>query len=153
LRDRIAAELARAETEGENDEVRRATLRLIDCALRDRDTAARAADRTMGCDETEIEAILTKMVAQRKEGARAYDEAGRPELAERERAEIRVLSEFLPRPLSKEELRAAASAVVDQLGASGLKDLGRCMAELKARYCGRFDTASASEVFKSLLSS
>ena len=153
LRERITHALAAVEADPEADGVRKATLRLILCAVRDRDASERAADRTMGCCESEISAILAQMVAQRKASAIGYEDAGRPELAERERAEIAVISEFLPRPLDDKELAAAAAEVVDRLGASGLKDLGRCMGELKARYDGRLDPAKAGAAVKSLLTS
>ena len=133
LRERISAELTAA-TKARAD-VRLSTLRLIQCAVRDRDIAARASDRTSGCDET-----------------KTYDEAGRPELAEREREEIAVIREFMPEPLTAGELAAAVREVVDELGATGLKDMGRCMETLKARYAGRFTVSEAAAAVKALLS-
>jgi uncharacterized protein YqeY len=150
LRERIALELGRSAKAG--DQVRTATLRLIQAAVRDRDMAARAADCTTGCEETEIAAILAKMVKQREQSSKVYDDAGRPELAEREREEIGVIREFLPEPLAGEELRAAARAIVDELGASGLKDMGRSVEALKARYPGRINASAAAAEVKRLLS-
>ncbi len=150
LRERITSELSRAMKE--RDSVRTATLRLIQAAVRDRDIAARAADRTTGCDEAEILAILAKMVRQREDSSKVYDDAGRPELAEREREEIAVIREFLPPPLEGEELTAAAQAIVDELGASGLKDMGRSVEALKARYAGRINVSAAAGEVKRLLS-
>ena len=150
LRERISSELTTAMKERE--EVRLATLRLIQCAVRDRDIAARASDKTTGCDETEILAILSKMVKQREESSRTYEEAGRPELAERERDEIKVIREFMPVQLDPEALAQAAREVVDELGASGLKDMGKCMDALKARYAGRIAMPAAAAEIKRLLS-
>lgn len=134
------------------DQVRTSTLRLIQCAIKDRDIAARAEDRTSGCDEAEILTILAKMVRQREESAKIYDDAGRPELAESERDEMAVILEFLPKPMAEEEIRTAAGAVVEELSASGLKDIGKCMGALKARYSGRMDFAKAGQAVKELLS-
>jgi len=150
LRERIAAELSRAMRE--RDGVRTGTLRLILAAVRDRDVAARAADCTTGCEEAEILAILAKMVRQREDSSRVYDEAGRPDLAEREREEIAVIREFLPEPLEGEELKAAARAIIDELGASGLKDMGRSVEAMKARYAGRINVTAAAGEIKKLLS-
>jgi len=149
LRERITGELTRATKQREG--VRLGTLRLILAAVRDRDILARAADRTTGCEETEIVAILAKMVKQREESSKIYDDAGRPDLAEREREEIAVIREFLPPPLSDAEVVEAARAVVDELGASGLKDMGRVMDALKARFKGRINVAAASGEVKKLL--
>ena len=150
LRDRITHELTAAAKA--RADVRLSTLRLIQCAVRDRDIAARASDRTNGCDEGEILAILSKMVKQREESSKTYDDAGRPELAEREREEIAVIREFMPEPLTQEELAAAVREVVDELGATGLKDMGRCMEALKRRYAGQFAVSAAAAEVKALLS-
>jgi len=150
LRERISHALVVAMKA--KDEVRLATLRLVQCAVRDRDIAARAEDRTNGCEEAEILSILSKMVKQREESSKTYDDAGRPELAEREREEIAVIRDFMPAQLSADELDQAASAVVDELDATGLKDMGRCMDALKKRYTGRLDMSKAGGAVKKLLS-
>jgi uncharacterized protein YqeY len=150
LRDRFQSELVRATKD--RDAVRTGTLRLIQAAVRDRDIAARAADCTTGCEEAEILGILAKMVKQREESSKIYDDAGRPELAEREREEIAIIREFLPPQLEREELSAAAREVVEELGAAGLKDMGRCMDALKARYEGRMSVPAAAAEVKKLLS-
>src|SRR5262249_342151 len=112
---------------------------------------ARTADRT-GCEEAEIAGLLAKMVKQRELSSKIYDAAGRPELADREREEIAVIRELLPEPLDGEALQAAARAVVDELGASGLKDMGRSVEALKARYPDRINVAAAAAEIKRLLS-
>lgn len=150
LRERITDELAKATKA--RDAVRLSTLRLILAAVRDRDIAKRATDCTTGCEESEILAILTKMVKQREDSSKIYDDAGRPEMAEREREEIAVIREFLPVQLQKTELKGAVQGVVDDLGASGLKDMGRCMDALKTRYPGRIDVPAAAAEVKKLLS-
>ena len=120
--------------------------------MRDRDIAKRATDCTTGCDESEILAILAKMVKQREESSQIYDDAARPELAERERDEIAVIREFLPPQLEGAELVAAVRAVLDELGATGLKDMGRSMDALKTRYAGRINVQAAAAEVKKLLS-
>lgn len=150
LREEIARALS--EATAARDEVRAGTLRLVQCAIRDRDIAAHAADRTTGCDNREIAAILATMVRQREESTKRYDEAGRPDLAEREREEMAVIAELLPPPMAESEIRAAAREVVDALSASGLKDVGRCMGALKERFNSRLDMARAGAIVRDMLS-
>lgn len=131
--------------------LRVATLRLINAAIKDRDIAARAEDRCEGATDEEILAILTKMVKQREESAKAFEEGGRPELAEQERAEIEVISEFLPRQLSEEEIKSAVAEVIEEYDAEGLKDMGRCMGALKERFNGAMDFGKAGKLMKEQL--
>jgi uncharacterized protein YqeY len=150
LRERIADEM-KAALKGQH-KLRLSTLRLISAAVKDRDIAARAEDRCAGCDEPEIMAILQKLVKQRIESAETYEKAGRLDLAESERAEVEIVQEFLPKPMDEAEISAAADAVVAELDASGLKDMGRVMGELKSRYAGRMDFGKAGGRVKELLS-
>jgi len=136
----------------EQDKVRSATLRLIMAAVKDRDIAARSDDNHEGVSDAEILDILSKMVRQRNESAVTYEEAGRPELAERERAEIAIIEEFLPAQLSEDDVRAAVSAMITSLEAQSFKDMGRVMAALKADYAGEMDFGQASAIAKELLS-
>jgi uncharacterized protein YqeY len=99
----------------------------------------------------EILQILTRMVKQREESAKAFDDGGRPELAGQERAEIAIIRDFLPAQMSGEEVREAAAKAVAETGAEGLRDMGRVMAVLKERYPGRLDFGKASAVVKELL--
>lgn len=133
------------------DQTRLATLRLIQAAIKDRDIAARAEDRCGGCEEAEIMALLQKMVRQREESAETYENAGRLDLAEQERAEADIVRAYLPKPMDEGEIRDAAREVVEELNASGLKDMGKCMGELKERYAGRMDLSSAGKEVRSLL--
>ena len=127
------------------------TVRLILAALKDRDIAA----RTRGApelDDAEILSMLQTMIKQRRESISMYEQGGRLELAEQEREEIGVIEGFLPKQMSDEEVNAAVQAVVDETGAASIKDMGKVMAELKARYAGRMDFAKAGPVVKRQLS-
>lgn len=135
-----------------DQKLRVSTLRLINAAIKDRDIAARAEDRCEGATDDEILGILTKMVKQREESAAAFEKGCRPELAEQERAEIDVIREFLPRQLSEDEIKVAVKDVIDEYDASGLKDMGKCMGALKARYSGAMDFGRAGQLMKEQLS-
>jgi len=132
------------------DKRRVSTLRLIAAAIQDRDIANRGASKDPVSDE-EILQILAKMVKQREESAKAFEEGSRIDLAEQERAEIVIIKDFLPKQLSEDEARAAISKVVSEIGADGLRDMGRCMSVLKERYPGRMDFGKASGIVKGLL--
>lgn len=129
-----------------------ATMRLILAAVKDRDIALRVEDVTELDDDTLILEILSKMVKQRHDSIKAYEEGGRLELAEQERLEIEIIGEFLPEQMSEQEIDAAARAAVQETGAESLKDMGGVMAVLKAKYAGTMDFGKASQVVKSLLS-
>jgi uncharacterized protein YqeY len=132
------------------DRRRMNTLRLIIAAIRDRDIAARSAGKERVSDDEVLE-ILAKMIKQRLESARLYEEGGRLDLAQEERDEIAIIQSFLPRQLTEEEIRACCEEAVKATGAHGLRDMGKCMAALKARYAGQMDFAKASAVVKSML--
>ncbi|MFC4624333.1 GatB/YqeY domain-containing protein [Daeguia caeni] len=132
------------------DKRRTSTLRLIMAAIKDRDIANRAAGKDAVGDE-ELLGILGKMVKQREESARIYEENNRLELAENEREEIRIISEFLPKQMSDDEVKAACEQVIAETDAQGLRDMGKCMAALKERYAGQMDFSKANGVIKSLL--
>ncbi len=133
------------------DARRVSTLRLILAALKDRDIASRTEDRTQGVSDEEILQLLQKMIKQRAESVTTYEGAGRVDLAEQEREEIAIIESYLPRQLSPEEVKKAASAVIAEIEAKGLKDMGRTMNELKARYAGQMDFTKASALVKELL--
>lgn len=132
------------------DRTRMSTLRLINAAIKDRDIEARSKGRD-GVSDEEILAILGKMIRQREESCRMYEEAGRLDMAARERAEIDVICSFLPRQMGEAEVTAACRAVVDQVGAHGLRDMGKCMGALKERYSGQMDFGKASAVVREIL--
>ena len=133
------------------DPRRVSTLRLILAAIKDRDIAVRAEGQTDGVADEEILQLLTKMVRQRRESIKLYEEGGRVDLAEREAEEITVIEDFLPRQLDEAETEAAVREVVAELGATGLKDMGRTMAALKQRYAGRMDFGKTSAMVKDML--
>lgn len=127
------------------------TLRLILAAIKDRDIAARAEDRCAGITDEEILQVLAKMVRQRHESADIFEKGGRPEMAAQEREEIEIIESFMPRQMSPEEIQGAVAALVSELGARGLKDMGRCMGVLKERYAGQMDFGKASGVVREIL--
>ena len=127
------------------------TLRLILAALKDRDIAARANGNTEGIGDEDILQLLAKMVRQRRESIKLYEQGGRVDLAEREAEEIVIIESFMPRQLDGAELEAAVHEAIKEVGATGLKDMGRAMAALKARYAGRMDFAKASTLVKKKL--
>lgn len=128
------------------------TIRLILAAIKDRDIELRTADDSDRDDDAMVMDILSKMVKQRNDSIKAYEEAGRLELAEREREEIVIIQVFLPTQLTDDEIADACKAVIAELGAEGLKDIGRCMGALKGKYAGQMDFAKASKQIKALLS-
>ncbi|MGV6902755.1 MULTISPECIES: GatB/YqeY domain-containing protein [unclassified Brucella] len=129
---------------------RMSTLRLVMAAVKDRDIANRTAGKDPVGDE-ELLGILGKMVKQREESARIYEEGSRLELAEAEREEIAIISEFLPQQMTEDETEKACEDVITEIGAQGLRDMGKCMALLKERYAGKMDFTRASALVKSLL--
>jgi uncharacterized protein YqeY len=134
-----------------HDGISVATLRLILAALKDRDIADRSKGNLAGITDDEILGMLQGMIRQREESTALYEKAGRLELAEREKAEIEVIQRFLPRQMSDDELAAAVAAVIEEVGAKTLKDVGRVMATLKGRYPGQMDFAKASALVKARL--
>ncbi len=133
------------------DKRRMGTIRLMQAAIKDRDIAARTEGADTLVSDDDILAILAKMIKQREESAVTYENAGRAELATQEREEIEVIKSFMPTQLTPEEVEAAAAEVVAELGAESLKDMGRCMGELKKRYAGRMDFGKAGAVIKGKL--
>ncbi|WP_084418038.1 GatB/YqeY domain-containing protein [Henriciella litoralis] len=150
IRDRLIAALHSAESDDPQG-VRARTLRLVQCAMRDRDVTARGEGNCSGCEEADIRKFLEIMVAQREISAREFDESGRIAEAEREREEMEILESFLPQPLQGEALEDAVDDVVNDLEASKLKDMGRCMAELQSRYPGRIETGPANKAVRRAL--
>ncbi|MBB4439431.1 MULTISPECIES: GatB/YqeY domain-containing protein [Rhizobium] len=148
LRDQLATQLKEA-MKAKNAE-RLSTVRLIQAAVKDRDIANRGTGKEQASDD-EILQILAKMVKQRDESAKIYEENSRPELAAKERAEIIVIQDFMPKQLSDGEVRANVSAIIAETGAVGAKDMGKVMAALKERYAGQMDFAKASATVKELL--
>lgn len=150
LRDRIQADTKEAMKA--KDAARLSTLRLISAAIKDREIAARADHAEHpGLSDGDLVAILSKMVKQRQESARAYEEGGRLELAEKEEAEIRVIQSYLPRQLDEAEIAAAIDSVITDLGANSIRDMGRVMGELRARFAGQMDFGAVGPMIKDRL--
>ncbi|MCY4501396.1 MAG: GatB/YqeY domain-containing protein [Alphaproteobacteria bacterium] len=127
------------------------TVRLILAAIKDRDIAARGQGNADGIGDAEIRELLDKMIRQREESARYYEEAGRLDSVDEECREIAVIQRFLPAKLDPDAQIAAVNAVVGDLGASGMRDMGRVMAELKRRYAGQMDFGEISRTVKAAL--
>ena len=152
LRDQIGEALKQAMRD--KDASRLSTLRLIMAAIKDRDIARRAEggdSGDAGVGEEDILQILGKKVKQRQESARAYEEGGRLELAEAELSEIKVIEEYLPRQLDKAETAAAVDAAIADTGAASIRDMGKVMGALKARYTGQMDFGSVGPMVKARL--
>jgi uncharacterized protein YqeY len=149
LRERLREELKTAMKS--RDQRRTSTLRLINAALKDRDIAARSRNDTAGIGEDDILQMLQTMVRQRRESIALYEQGGRKDLAQQEREEIAIIEGFMPQQLSAEEIGALAMAIIAEVGASGVKDMGRVMALIKERYAGRMDFAKAAAIIKQLL--
>ncbi|MBN9588375.1 MAG: GatB/YqeY domain-containing protein [Alphaproteobacteria bacterium] len=134
------------------DAKRLSTLRLVLAALKDRDIAARSETSRELLGDDEILGLMAKMIKQREESAAAYDAGNRPELAAGEREEIAIIRSFMPKQMDEAETAAAIKAVIAEVGASSIKDMGKVMAALKDRYAGQMDFGKASATTKAALS-
>jgi uncharacterized protein YqeY len=134
------------------DKKRLSTLRLMSSAIKDKDINSRTDghDSALTAD-TAIAELFAKMVKQRQESAAVYDQGGRPELAQNERDEIAIIQSFMPKQLSDDEAKAVVADIIKAVGATSVKDMGKVMAELKAKYAGQMDMAKAGGVVKSQL--
>ncbi|PHQ71942.1 MAG: glutamyl-tRNA amidotransferase [Sneathiella sp.] len=133
------------------DKRKTSTLRLIIATLQDRDLAARDKGAEEGITGEEILQMMTTMVRQRRESIAAYEKGGRVDLATAEQEEIDIISDFLPRQFDDAEIRQAVEDVIVEIGAAGLKDMGKTMAALKSKYAGRMDFSKASAIVKEAL--
>jgi len=133
------------------DQETTSTLRMVLAGLKDRDIAARPSGNTTGIDEAGIIDMLQKMVKQRKESIELYKQGGRQELVDKEQGEINVIERYMPQQLSEAEASAAVDAVIAELGASSIKDMGKVMAALKERFSGQLDFAKAGGLVKQKL--
>ena len=149
LREKIQSETVTAMKA--KDKERTAALRLIGAKIKDRDIELRTADKKPEDDEL-VTDVLMKMAKQRKESIAMYEDGGRQELAEKEKAELVVIEEFLPQQMSEEETRAAIAQIKADTGAEGMKDMGKVMGELKARHGATLDMTKASGLVKEALS-
>lgn len=134
-----------------HDERRVSTLRLVNSALKNADIEARGQGKGPLTDE-ELLGLLQKLIKQRQESVELYEKGGRPELAQNEREEITIISAYLPRQMSEAEAQAAIAAVIKDVGAASMKDMGKVMTALKERHAGELDFSKASGTVKGLLS-
>ena len=125
-------------------------VRLIIAGQKEKDVVARGSGKECASDQ-ELLAMMQTMVKQRTESARIYREGGRPELAEKEEKEIKVIERFLPKQLGEEETKEIIKNIMAEVGASSIKDMGKVMAELKTKYAGQVDMGKASSLIKAML--
>ena len=149
LRDRISSDLKTAMKA--KDSAKLATLRLINAAIKDREIAARGDGTSGELSDGDLVAVLTRMVKQRRDSARAYEEAARLDLAEKEIAEIAVIETFLPRQMTDDEMTTAVDAAITETGATSVRDIGKVMGVLKARHAGEMDFGKAGAIVKAKL--
>lgn len=148
MREQLSAQLKDAMKGGDKERV--STIRLIQSAINDRDIANRGTGKDAAAED-EILQILAKMVKQREESAAIYQKAGRLDLATKEQSEIAIIRGFMPQQLGDDEVQAIARNLIAELGASGVRDMGKVMAAMRERHAGQMDFAKASSVVKGLL--
>jgi uncharacterized protein YqeY len=147
MRERLNNELKTAMKAG--DKRRVGTIRMVNAALKDRDIEARGQGKTISDDD--ILALLQKLIKSRQESAEIYEKAARNELATQEREEIAIIQGFLPQPLSEAEAETAIASAIAETGAASIKDMGKVVGALKAKYAGRMDIGKASAAVKAKL--
>ena len=149
LRDTIKDAMKTAMKDKEKEAL--ATIRMILSKIKDADINARTSGNDDGVGESEILAVLQTMVKQRRESIKMYTEGGRDELVAKEQAEIDVIEKFLPQQMSDDEIKAAVEAIVAETGAESMKDMGKVMGVLKAKYTGQLDMSKAGPMVKEAL--
>ena len=149
LRERVNEVLKEARRA--KDQAKVGTIRMIMAGIKDRDIAARPKGNAAGIDDGEILNLLRSMIKQRQEAIELYRQGGRQELADKESAEIAVIESFMPQQMAEDETRAAVAAVIAETGAATIKDMGKVMAELRARHAGTMDFAKAGPLVKAAL--
>jgi uncharacterized protein YqeY len=148
MRERFTTEMKEAMKGG--DKRRLGTIRLIQAALKDKDIELRGVGKGPATEE-DILALLQKMIKQRQESIVMYEQGGRAELAQQEREEAEIIGSYLPRQMDEAEVRAAIDAAIAETGASTMKDMGKVVGALRARYAGRMDFGRASGLVKDML--
>jgi len=132
------------------EERKLSTLRMVNSTIKNADIEARGQGKPPLSD-ADLLGVLQKMIKQRQEAAELYDKGGRAELAAQEREEIAVITSYLPKQMSDDEVKAAISAAITETSAAGMKDMGKVIGALKAKYTGRMDFAKASSLVKAAL--
>ncbi len=150
LREKLVQDMKDAMKAG--DKKKLATIRLMNSAIKDKDINSRTDghESTLTADSGIIE-LFTKMVKQRQDSIAAFDQGGRPELAQNERDEMGIIQSYMPKQMDEAEAKIAVAAVIREIGAASIKDMGKVMAELKTRYAGQMDMAKAGGMVKGLL--
>jgi uncharacterized protein len=133
------------------EELTVSTVRLIIARLKEQDIEARGRGKAEGIGDAEIQQMLQGMIKQRRDSIVLYEQGKRPELVAKEQGEIAIIERFLPQQLGEAALEAAVKAIIAELGAQGMKDMGRVMAALRERHAGQVDAGKASQVAKRLL--
>ena len=133
------------------DEKTTATLRLMNAAIKDKDIDARSKGNMDGIDDAGVLSLLQTMIKQRRESIAMYEKGGRADLVAAEQGEIDIIQSFLPKQMSDEEIKAAIQAIIAQTGASSIKDMGKVMGAMKAKYAGQMDMGKASGLIKAAL--
>ena len=126
-------------------------IRMIIAGMKEKDVEARGKGKEKAEDETLL-AMMQTMIKQRNESIKMYTEGNRPELAEKEQAEIKVIERFMPKQLSEDEIKSVVASIIASTGAQSVKDMGKVMSSLKTEYAGKMDFGKASGTIKSLLS-
>ena len=147
MRDELTASIKTAMKSG--DKLRVETLRMVQAAFKNKDIEMRGSGQAMSADD-EL-SLLQKLVKSRQESVGMYEKGGREDLAAKERAEIAIISEYLPQPMSAEEVRAAIADAIARTGAAGQKDMGKVIGALRASFAGRMDFGTASGLVKAAL--
>ena len=148
LRERFTGDLKEAMKAGDKGKV--AAIRLVQAALKDKDIEARGAGKGEATSD-EILALLQKMIKQRQESIAIYDANNRPELAAGERAEVEVISSYLPKQMSDDEVKAAIDRAIAESGANSVKDMGKVIGALRGTYAGQMDFGKVSPMVKAAL--
>lgn len=133
------------------DENTLTTVRMIISKMKERDIEARVSGNMNGIADPELLTLMQGMIKQRQESAKMYRDGGRPELADKEDAEIKIIEQFLPAQMNDDEIADVIAGIIAKTGAAGVKDMGKIMAELKANYAGQLDMAKAGAVVKQKL--
>lgn len=148
MREKINDDLKTAMKAGEKERV--ATLRLVNAAIKTADIEARPSGKDKISD-ADILTVLAKMVKQRRDSIEQFTSGGRPDLADKEQAEIAVIEAYLPQQMDEAATKGAIAAAIKETGAAGPKDMGKVMGVLKAKYAGQMDFGKASALTKDLL--
>ena len=150
LREQITADMKEAMKAGEKR--RTATLRLMNAAIKDKDINSRSEGHdSVLTNDAGIMELFIKMVKQRQDSIAAFDQGGRPELAAAEREEMAIIQQYMPKQMNDDEAKAAVAGVIAVVGATSVKDMGKVMAELKAKYAGQMDMTKVGAIVKTLL--